>query len=106
MMPRLRKITQDEFERTPLLPDDDDTVDPSPGERSSDRPYEYYPYLSAWVIERGWIELGSDEYSGSMIRILDSGGLVWESDEWYPSLDAALAVADRALADLEAEGEI
>lgn len=95
-MPKLHKITQDEFDQTPEVDDEQDL------EASDER----YPYLAAWVRERGWIEIGSDEYSWSAFRILDSGGLIWESDEDYESLDATLAAADAVLAELEAEGEI
>ena len=32
------------------------------------------------------------------MRILDSGGLIWESDEHYATIDQALAAAEHALA--------
>lgn len=95
-MPKLHKITQDEFDQTPEVDDAEDL------EASDER----YPHLAAWVRDRGWIEIGSDEFSWSGIRILDSGGLIWESDEDYESLDATLAAADAVLAELEADGEI
>lgn len=47
----------------------------------------------------GWIELGQDDYSRSMVRALDSSGLIWEGRVSYPSLDAALQDFDRALAE-------
>ncbi|MBK1719157.1 hypothetical protein [Thiocystis violacea] len=57
-----------------------------------------YPNLAAWIHEHdGWIEIGRDEYSRSLIRILDLGGMVWEGEEKYASLDDALAAADRAI---------
>ena len=67
-MPKLHKITQDEFDQTPEVDDEQDL------EASDER----YPYLAAWVRDRGWIEIGSDNYSWSAIRILDTGGLIWE----------------------------
>lgn len=57
-----------------------------------------YPNLTAWVQEHeGWIEIGRDEYSGSLIRLLDSGGMLWESEKEYASIDDALAEAEQAL---------
>lgn len=59
-----------------------------------------YPNIVAWIQEHeGWIEIGQDEYSRSMIRVLDLGGMVWEGKERYASLDEALAEADQAVAD-------
>ena len=104
-MPKLHKITQDEFDQTPEIDDAEDLED-STTPYSGDYAGERYPHLAAWVWERGWIEIGSDNYSSSVIRILDTGGLIWESEEDYESLDATLAAADAALAELEAEREI
>jgi hypothetical protein len=53
---------------------------------------ETYPNISKWIKEHGWIELGDqDDFSnGAFIRALDPGGLVWEAELDYPSLDDAL----------------
>ena len=51
---------------------------------------ETYPSISLWVKSYGWIEIGRDEYSTSFIRVLDAGGMIWESKDNYPSLDKAL----------------
>lgn len=32
-----------------------------------------YPNLAEWVMGMGWMELGQDEYSISLIRVLDEG---------------------------------
>ena len=58
-----------------------------------------YPNLTYWVESFGWIELGQDDYSRSLIRILNEGGMVWESQECYDSLDAALQEAEVAITD-------
>ena len=58
---------------------------------------ERYPNIAAWV-QDGWIEIGHDS-SGSFIRVLDEGGLVWESDKPYTSIDQALADAEQAIAE-------
>ncbi len=57
-----------------------------------------YPDLTHWVEAHGWIEIGADEYSTSLVRVLDEGGMVWESEDDYDSLDAALQAADTAIA--------
>lgn len=65
---------------------------------------QVYPHLSAWILDgRGWIELGQDDFSRSMVRILDIGGLIWESDEHFATVAAALAAAELALAQWFAE---
>jgi len=60
---------------------------------------ESYPNLAYWIESFGWIALGQDDYSSSLIRILDSGGMIWESEEAYDSLDTALQDAEAAVAD-------
>lgn len=57
-----------------------------------------YPTLTAWILSgAGWIELRQDEYSDSLVRILDIGGLLWESKKDYSILAEALADAEEAL---------
>ncbi len=46
----------------------------------------------------GWIAVGPDDYSRSLVRVLDAGGMVWESQGKYANLDEALKAADAALA--------
>jgi hypothetical protein len=48
-----------------------------------------YPTIARWVMEYGWIEIGYDDMSRSFVRALDEGGLVWEGQEDYASLDDA-----------------
>ncbi len=46
-----------------------------------------YPNLAAWVLYGdAWIELGQDEMSDSTIRILDIGGMIWESGKAYDTV--------------------
>lgn len=59
-----------------------------------------YPNIERWVYEEGgWIELGSDDNGGSFIRALNAGGVAWEGDDDYPTLDAAFADADAGVAE-------
>ena len=50
-----------------------------------------YPHLCRWVAESGTLEIGHDQATGSFIRVLDEGGMIWKGRRRYPSLDAALA---------------
>ena len=56
---------------------------------------EQYPTLAAWILDgERWIELGRDEMSNSYIRILDIGGLLWESEKRYKTVAEMLAEAE------------
>lgn len=61
---------------------------------------EQYPNITGWI-QDGWIEMGQDEYSTSFIRVLDAGGLVWESKSTHETVAAALAEADKAIGQWE-----
>ena len=56
-----------------------------------------YPNIAEWVMGSGWIEFGRDDYSNSLIRVLNEGGMVWESKGKYANLDEALKAADTAI---------
>ena len=58
-----------------------------------------YPNITGWVEAYGWIEIGQDDESGSFIRALDEGGLVWEGNDNYETLDEALQALEAALAE-------
>lgn len=55
-----------------------------------------YPHLTWWIENHGWIEIGTDDYSGSWVRILDEGGTYWE-DENADNIDEALANGEEFL---------
>lgn len=57
-----------------------------------------YPHLAWWINNHGWIEIGTNEYSDSLIRLLDEGGTWWE-DEDATTIDAALSNAEKFLTD-------
>jgi hypothetical protein len=59
---------------------------------------ESYPNITRWVTSQGWIELGQDEYSSSLVRALDAGGMVWEGSTYYATLDEAFDALETALA--------
>ena len=57
-----------------------------------------YPQLAWWVKNQGWIEMGYDERNESFIRVLDPGGMPWEGDYRYSTIDEAFAHAEAAVA--------
>jgi predicted phage gp36 major capsid-like protein len=57
-----------------------------------------YPNIDGWVKD-GRIEIGRDDYTKSFIRVMDEGGMIWEGRARYPSIEEALADADRAIAE-------
>jgi hypothetical protein len=56
-----------------------------------------YPHIALWTRDFGWIEIGYDPYGYSFIRALDEGGVVWEGDHAYPTLDQAVEALETAL---------
>jgi hypothetical protein len=58
-----------------------------------------YPNITHWVTTQGWIEIGEGEYSSSLVRALDEGGLVWESSDEHESVDEALQALEMELAE-------
>jgi hypothetical protein len=56
-----------------------------------------YPHIASWV-QDGWIEIGHDDCNRSFLRALDIGGMVWEGDESYATLDDALRALDAGIA--------
>ncbi len=58
-----------------------------------------YPNITSWVTSQGWIELGQDAYSSSLVRALDEGGMVWEGSAHYGTLDEAFDALETALAE-------
>lgn len=59
---------------------------------------EQYPRIAWWAQGGGWIELGQDDYSRSLIRVLDIGGLLWEGKEEYDTVAEAMDEAEAFLA--------
>jgi hypothetical protein len=57
-----------------------------------------HPAITWWVSNHGWIEVGYDDSNRSFVRALDPGGMVWEGEYRYASLDDALAALETALA--------
>ena len=58
-----------------------------------------YPNIAYWVEACGWIEIGQDENSSSLVRALDEGGLVWESGDEHETVNEALQALEIELAE-------
>lgn len=58
---------------------------------------ESFPTITRWINEQGWIEMGTDEYSDSLLRALDLGGLIWESGSQADSIDKELIALEAVL---------
>ena len=56
-----------------------------------------YPLVSEWVERFGWIEIGYDDNSRSFVRALDIGGVIWEGDESYESMDSTFGALEAAI---------
>lgn len=56
-----------------------------------------YPHLAWWIDNHGYIEMGTDPNTDSLIRLYDEGGLWWEDDDDSLPIDDALANAEAAL---------
>jgi hypothetical protein len=66
---------------------------------------EIYPNITHWIDSLGWIEIGQDEYSKSLVRLLNEGGLVWESDHTHHAIDEALQALEAELVEILEEWE-
>lgn len=58
---------------------------------------EIYPHIARWVDVQGWIEIGQDDYSRSLVRCLDPGGMVWESKAQHTTMNMALQALETDL---------
>jgi hypothetical protein len=57
-----------------------------------------YPNIARWVKSYGWIEIGGDLYSHSLVRAFDEGSTVWESKDDDAKLDETLNALESFLA--------
>jgi len=53
-----------------------------------------FPNVEHWVFSGGWIEIGKEPYLGSFVRAYDEGGMVWEGDKKYKTLEETLRALD------------
>ena len=57
---------------------------------------EKYPYIADWVRD-GTIEIGYNDYDNVYLRVIDIGGVVWESSKTYSNLDDAFYEMNTAI---------
>ena len=62
-----------------------------------------YPHLARWIMGEGWVELGRTDDGQSLAWALDAGGLVWDGQERYGSVDEMLRDLDAGIAQWLAE---
>jgi hypothetical protein len=55
-----------------------------------------YPYIAAWL-QDGTIEIGYNDYDDISLRVIDAGGVVWESNKTYLNLDDAFSEMNTAI---------
>ena len=48
---------------------------------------EKYPFIASWVVD-GQIHIGQTESYEPFAAVIDQGGIVWETNEPFSSLDA------------------
>ncbi len=53
-----------------------------------------YPHISEWVLGGGWVELGRTDSTNTFARALDEGGMIWEGEASYQTMDEALQALD------------
>lgn len=57
-----------------------------------------YPHIADWVTGGGWIEIGPNGGMTSFVRALIDNDLLWEGEEHYATLEAALQALEDGIA--------
>ena len=50
--------------------------------------------IARWIALGGLVEIGQYQHRGSFVRALDEGGMIWEGEQHYQTLDDALLDLD------------
>jgi hypothetical protein len=58
---------------------------------------QVYSTIARWASGYGWVEFGIDAVDRPFVRVLDEGGLVWEGEGKYTTLDEALQAMEAGL---------
>ncbi len=59
---------------------------------------DLYPNVAEWVESWGWIEMGYDDFNQSFVRALDIGGMIWEGEHNYESVELAMRDLEAGIA--------
>ena len=78
--PRELKGTQNRSTFMTLHPEKVTMSESEPDKKSTVKFENLFPNIAAWV-QDGWVEIGRDHYSASMVRLLDEGGMCWDWEE-------------------------
>jgi hypothetical protein len=55
-----------------------------------------YPNVAEWVAGCGWIEIGDQDWQGFVVRALNAGGMIYET-EGCRTLGEAMAALEKGL---------
>jgi hypothetical protein len=58
---------------------------------------QQYPNIDRFINEIGRIEIGQDEGLSGFVRAIDFSGLVYEGQDSYPTMEAALQDLDQGI---------
>ena len=64
---------------------------------------QVYPAIARWASGYGWVEFGIYGLDRPFIRALDEGGMVWEGEGKYETLDKALQAMEAGLTEFMRE---
>lgn len=67
-------------------------------DQKADKFADTYPNMRKWVRGGGWIEIGMDYNVHSFLRALDEGGMVWEGEDDYDTMDEAFQALEAGIA--------
>ena len=56
-----------------------------------------YPTIARWVHAGGWVAIGADDSRSSFVRAWDAGGLIWEGEPQYATLEDALQALEHGI---------
>ena len=82
-------------ERKPVTSDEGEPNPPSLG--------QVYPAIARWASGYGWVEFGIEGPDRPFVRALDEGGMVWEGEGKYETLDKALRAMEAGLTEFMRE---
>lgn len=58
-----------------------------------------YPAITAWVRNGGYIEIGQTSYElPAFVKALDEGGMIWEGELKYDTMDEAFQALENGIA--------
>jgi hypothetical protein len=105
-MPKVRKLSQDEKQQAQDEAVSQNELASEPSKADQTENLQRYPTINEWLSGGGWLEIGYDQQTNSLIRIIGKEDMLWQGKQSYPSIDAALEDAELNLKLLEQAGEL